>query len=83
MSRMWPASGPLVLPAVRGGIGYRCGCLPSYGESCPRCDGTGADEWEVRKAHRAPAGRRMSTAELWALIEACRPTHTDTPGDAA
>jgi hypothetical protein len=28
---------------------YRCGCNPTYGQSCRDCDGTAADEREMSK----------------------------------
>lgn len=51
--------GPLAEPVRRMELGpYRCGCNVTYGQSCSRCDGTSADEWEVERAAREEQQKR-------------------------
>lgn len=53
----WYVPGPRAGTTKASGLAYRCGCSPTYGQSCRRCDGTAADEWElsadIRRAERA------------------------------
>jgi hypothetical protein len=37
---------------------YRCGCNASYGQSCPECDGTAAED---RELHRSGTSRWRET----------------------
>lgn len=80
MSPRYGVVGPLREPAnrsgVHGGPYARCSCDPSIGQDCDRCSGVAEDAYAERRAHRAPAGRPLSTAEVWRLVEACRPTTT-------
>lgn len=77
MSPRYGVIGPLHEPANRSGV-HGGGCSHAAPDSCSRCDGTGEDAWEERKAYRSPSGRRMSDAEVMRLVEACRPTTTYT-----
>ena len=79
---------------VRGGYsGYGCGCNPSYGQSCPDCDGT-----NLRKQARIPEAlppcmtpgydpaAHQRIYERWAAGWRARlgiPTPTDDEGDVA
>jgi hypothetical protein len=36
---------------------YRCGCNPTYGQSCPDCDGTAAEQREI---DRLPPAERTA-----------------------
>lgn len=54
-----PATGPLAPAAyVPQRAGFRCECDDTVGESCARCDGTSADEWEAELAARPAAKAR-------------------------
>ena len=66
--------GPLAAPARTGGPGpYRCGCAASYGESCPACDGTDAEQREYRQATRAERRAYDAGMAAWYLAH----PHTD------
>jgi len=90
MSRVWPATGPLVEPPVRSGVHSRpgetwrqCSCDATTGQACDVCTGAEADAYEQRRAHRPPHGRPLTDAEVMRIVEACRPTNDETERNGA
>lgn len=76
MTELYGVIGPLEVARPHRPGPYRCGCNPSYGQSCLGCDGSDAERGES-SAHR----RERESRE--AIPPCLLPAHHDLNGGAA
>lgn len=63
---------------------YSCQCNPTTGASCRECDGTAAEEREMRRLPRAErAALERRNRELLAALNAPAPVSREQKGEAA